>query len=114
MKRLLVICAFFLVLAGCTTRVQYTTVEIRDPVRHYYPILQGQELTVTIRVNNTGKVPLVIRDIQPSCGCIMMDGDHELVVPPERYTYVTLQYDSRGEFDDGDPPLRQPQECGQG
>ena len=95
MKRLLVICAFFLVLAGCTTRVQYTTVEIRDPVRHYYPILQGQELTVTIRVNNTGKVPLVIKDIQPSCGCIMMDGDHELVIPPERFTYVTLRYDSR-------------------
>ena len=95
MKRLLVILSLALALAGCTTRVQYTMVELRDPVRHYYPILQGQELQVTVRVNNTGKVPLVVKDIQPSCGCIVVDGDHELVVPPERSVYVTLRYDSR-------------------
>ena len=95
MKRLLPILALVLVLAGCTTRVQYTTVEIKDPIRHYYPILQGQDLTVLVRMNNTGKVPLVVKDIQPSCGCIVLESDHEFVVPPERAMYVTLRYDSR-------------------
>ena len=96
MKRIV---AFFLLallaVMGCTRKVQYTTVEIRDPVRHYYPILQGQELTVLVRLENKGKVPLVIKDIQPSCGCIVLESDHEMVVPPERNMLVTLKYDSR-------------------
>ena len=95
MKRLLTLLCSVLALAGCTTRVQFTTVEIKDPVRHYYPILQGQELTVNIRIDNSGKVPLVVRDIQPSCGCIVLESDHEMVVPPDRSMYVTLRYDSR-------------------
>lgn len=95
MKKLLPILLFALLAAGCTTRVQYTSVEIRDAIRHYYPILQGQELLVIIRVNNTGKVPLVVKDIQPSCGCILLESDHEFVVPPDRSMTVTLRYDSR-------------------
>lgn len=95
MKRLLPILVFALILAGCTARVQYTTVEIKDPIRHYYPILQGQELNVMVRIINVGKVPLVVKDIQPSCGCIVLDSDSEFVVPPDRDMYVTLRYDSR-------------------
>ena len=95
MKRLLIGLSGLLLLLSCTSRVQFTTVEIKDPIRHYYPILQGQDLTVIVRVNNTGKVPLVVKDIQPSCGCIILESDHEMVVPPERYMYVTLRYDSK-------------------
>ena len=95
MKRILFLLVALLSLVGCSRKVQYTTVEIKDPVRHYYPILQGQELSVMIRLQNLGKVPLVIRDIQPSCGCIILESDHEMVVPPERSMTVTLKYDSR-------------------
>lgn len=95
MKRFFLLLLSLIALAGCTRKVQYTTVEIKDPVRHYYPILQGQELTVMVRLNNLGKVPLVIKDIQPSCGCIVLESDHEMVVPPERFMVVTLKYDSR-------------------
>ena len=94
-RRIIIILAFILALVSCTNRVAYTTVEIKDPVRHYYPILQGQSLTVIVRINNTGKVPLVIRDIQPSCGCIVLESDREMVVPPERFIFATLRYDSR-------------------
>ena len=95
MKRVLLLMLSLLALAGCTRKVQFTTVEIKDPVRHYYPILQGQELSVMIRLQNKGKVPLVIKDIQPSCGCIILESDHEMVVPPERSMMVALRYDSR-------------------
>ena len=95
MKRVLLLLLSLLALVGCSRKVQYTTVEIKDPVRHYYPILQGQELTVMIRIQNKGKVPLVVKDIQPSCGCIILESDHEMVVPPERSMMVTLKYDSR-------------------
>ena len=95
MKRLLLILALLSPLVSCTNRVAFTTVEIKDQVRHYYPILQGQELQVIVRITNTGKVPLVIKDIQPSCGCILVENDHEMVVPPDRFVFATLRYDSR-------------------
>ncbi len=96
MRRILPIVLFVLLsLCGCSHKVAYTSVSIKDPVRHYYPILRGQELTLAIRVDNTGKVPLVIKDIQPSCGCIVVDSGGEKVVPPDRYMYVLLRYDSR-------------------
>lgn len=95
MRRLILICTALLLVMGCTTRVPYTTIDIKDPVRHYYPILRGQELLVIVRVNNTGKYPLIIRDIQPSCGCIILESDHEMVVPPDRFMYVSLKFDSR-------------------
>jgi len=95
MKRILLLAIASLALGACTSRVQFTTVEIKDPIRHYYPILQGQELTVMVRLSNTGKVPLVVKDIQPSCGCILLEKDHEMVVPPQRSMLVSLKYDSR-------------------
>ena len=84
-----------LALSACKQQVDYTTVDIQDPVRHYYPIQQGQELLVAVRLTNSGKVPLIIKDVQPSCGCIVMDGSKTLMVPPGRFVYVTLRYDSR-------------------
>lgn len=95
MKRAILLLLALLFLCACTSKVAYTTVQIRDPVRHYYPILRGQELTIVLRIDNTGKVPLVIKDIQPSCGCINLEGKSETVVPPERFMYVMLSYDSR-------------------
>ena len=95
MKRVLLLLLTLLTLVGCSRKVQFTTVEIKDPVRHYYPILQGQELSVMVKIYNKGKVPLVVKDIQPSCGCIILESDHEMVVPPESSMMVTLRYDSR-------------------
>ena len=109
MKRILLFLMMAVLLVGCTQKVSYTEVLISDPIRHYYPILQGQELTVTIRVTNLqgqhlrivarvtnmGNVPLVIRDIQPSCGCIIVNVKREVIVPPGRFMYLTLDYDSK-------------------
>ena len=43
MKRAILLLLALLFLCACTSKVAYTTVQIRDPVRHYYPILRGQE-----------------------------------------------------------------------
>jgi len=95
MKRFLIIVMCLVSLLSCTRKVAYTTIEIQDPIRHYYPILQGQDLLVIVRIDNTGKVPLVIKDIQPSCGCIILEGDDEMVIPPGRFMFTSLRYDSR-------------------
>lgn len=98
MKRtasILLTAAYFLLLAAaCRKVVEPTTVKIKDPVRHYRPVIQGQELDIVYPVTNTGTNPLVIYDIQPSCGCIVAERKSRVIVPPERTEYVRLKYNS--------------------
>ena len=82
------------VLISCKKQIQPTTLEIKDPDRHYYPILQGQELDLVFQVTNTGKNPLVIQDIQPSCGCIVEKGKFHNIIPPEGKENLALTYNS--------------------
>lgn len=79
---------------GCRKVVEPTEIKIQDPVRHYKPVLQGQTLEIVYQVTNTGKNPLVILDIQASCGCIVIERRTHVIVPPERKEYVRLKYNS--------------------
>ena len=83
-----------LLLGACRKQIKPTTVEIKDPVRHYYPVLQGQELKITFLLTNTGDYPLVINDIQSSCGCIMVNKKSNEIIPPGIKKYVYLTYNS--------------------
>lgn len=88
-----------LFLAGCSKRVGPTTVIVQDSVRHYYPVVSGQELDLQYNVANIGDVPLVITDVQPSCGCISVDGDNNNIVPPGKK--ITLKFKYRSEMNVG-------------
>ena len=79
---------------SCKSEVGYTTVQIRDSIRHYYPILQGQQLRIALRVENTGAVPLIVNEVQPSCGCITTDFTGKTIIPPGKFMYVIVVYDS--------------------
>ena len=71
--------------------IQPTSVEIQHPVRHYYPIPSGEDLNIVYNLRNTGKYPLVISEIQTSCGCITHTPDRYIVPPKEtrelKFTY---------------------------
>lgn len=85
---------FFLPLwISCSGRVEPTTVEIEDPIRHYYPILEGEELWIEYEIRNTGKNALVINEIQTSCGCVVHDAAKR-ITPPGRSARLTFRYDS--------------------
>lgn len=73
----------------CSKSVRPTEVMVQDSIRHYYPMIQGQELTLKYRVANIGDDPLVITDIQPSCGCISIDGKkNNIILPQKEQTFV--------------------------
>ena len=57
-----------LLLGSCTTTIGPTHVQIFDSLRHYYPVLMGQEMRIRMEVHNIGHEPLIIDDIQPSWG----------------------------------------------
>lgn len=82
-------------LTGCKKRIGMTTVEVPDSVRHYYPVIAGQELNLMYDLTNTGDQPLIIRDIQPSCGCIVTMPPSRMVLPEKsirlKFTYQSAK-----------------------
>lgn len=58
-----------------------TSMQIKDPIRHYFPIVQGDELSITCEITNTGNSDLSITDIQPSNFSISMDTSMPGIIP---------------------------------
>lgn len=84
--------SFFL--SSCRKEVKPTSIEIKDPDRHYYPIKQGQQLDIMFTITNTGDNPLIITDIQPSCGCIIVDRNSHIMIPEQGIKQFHLNYNS--------------------
>jgi hypothetical protein len=60
---------------------RYTTIEWLDSARDFGKIPEGQKLDVAFRFRNTGTTPLVIGQVQPSCGCTIAEQPQEPVAP---------------------------------
>lgn len=88
-----------LTISSCSFRrpdintVAKTKMEIEDPDRHYYPILRGSELSVTYKFYNRGNEPLIIYEVQASCGCIELDYPTGSIGKDD-FGFITLDYDS--------------------
>jgi hypothetical protein len=83
-----------LVTASCRKKVDMTQILIQDSIRHYYPMIQGSDLVLSFRVANIGETPLVLTDIQPSCGCVSGDIVGEAIIPPHKETILKFTYHS--------------------
>lgn len=89
----IIIIVFLSVIYGCSTELKPTSVKINDPVRHYYPIMTGEILTLSYEIENTGKEPLVISEIQTTCGCVATD-EKRRVIPEGQKAVINFEYDS--------------------
>lgn len=96
--------AFFLLLpvlllSGCNRGdvenefLPKTTIEIEDPVRHYYPILQGQKQNIVVKVTNTGEEALKIHKVLPSCGCTLASYPKNAIAPGG-VAFIEMEYNS--------------------
>lgn len=88
-----IIISSILSIYGCSTELKPTSVSINDTVRHYYPIMTGEILNLSYEIENTGKEPLVISEIQSTCGCIATD-DKRKVIPEGQKAILNFEYDS--------------------
>ncbi|WP_405565968.1 DUF1573 domain-containing protein [Polaribacter sp. Asnod6-C07] len=99
MKNLLLLLVLALTISSCSFRkpdienVRKTKMEIENPDRHYYPILRGSELTAEYKLYNRGNEPLIIYDVQASCGCIEIDFP-STSIGKDDFGYIVLDYDS--------------------
>ena len=75
-----------LVMTSCDSvlhkELKPTVMCIKDSVRHYYPIVLSDELSITCEITNKGKEPLAITDIQPSNFSIELTSAVPSVIPP--------------------------------
>lgn len=80
-------------MVSCRKKVEPTEVIVEDRIRHYFPVLAGQELKLNYRIKNVGDEPLVISEIQPDCGCIVLD-DSKRLIPPDKELLFNFKYES--------------------
>lgn len=78
---LMIIALVVLAMSFWQKTLKPTTLQVNDPVRHYFPIVQGDELSISCTITNTGKEDLAITDIQPSNFSITMDTPMPDIIP---------------------------------
>jgi hypothetical protein len=85
----------FTLIISCDSKEELVDVKIVDPVRHYYPIIQGTQLKIKVELENTSDYPLKVTDILTSCGCVLIDEDDtQKVIPGQSTGYLELTYNS--------------------
>ena len=74
--------------------LKQASVTIEDIDRHYYPVIQGEILPISYTIENVSDVPLVIQEIQTSCGCRVPFDDLPILVLPNKKNTIRLGYNT--------------------
>lgn len=72
-----------------------TTIQWIDSARDMGTINEGVKLEVAFRFKNTGNKPLVIKHVQPACGCTAADIPNEPIAPGQEGVIKGV-FDSHG------------------
>jgi hypothetical protein len=83
-----------LIFNSCDYEENLADVVVKDPIRHYYPVVQGQKLSIIVKLENKSDFPFKISDIQTSCGCIILKEGILEVIPAQSTGILELTYDS--------------------
>lgn len=96
MKRILYIVMILMAVFfwSCRKEIGGTNVRIKDPVRHYIPLLQGDELQMIWKLYNDGPNPLIISDIQPACSAIKLISEKPSLIPKGDSAIMVFVYSS--------------------
>ena len=94
-KHIVLLLAISFSLTSCLNPMnKKTSLEIVDNNRHYYPILQGQELEMVFSIKNTGKHPFILTDAYTSCGCLISENSSIISIPAGKERNLLLRYNS--------------------
>lgn len=115
MKRLIVLSALVVLLASCgnndkkvattdatTTSTgaaadteNLTTVQWLDSVQNFGKVVDGEKVIITFHFKNTGTKPLIISNVQASCGCTIPSKPEEPIAPGAEGK-ITAEFNSEG------------------
>ena len=83
-----------LLLIRCEKELKPVHVVVVDPVRHYYPVIQGELMGVTYELENVDEDPLFIREVQTTCGCLVPRDELPIVILPHKSGFVHLDFNT--------------------
>jgi len=99
MKKLLLLLAFFIVAASANAQ----DVKSNGPViswekstHDFGDIYQGDKVDYTYVFTNTGNEPLIITNVQVTCGCTTPKGWPKDPIPPGAKGEITIGFNSTG------------------
>jgi hypothetical protein len=69
--------------------------EVETADHDFGTIVEGQKVSYTYNIKNTGQAPLIIQSAQPSCGCTVPKWSSEPIPVGGKGT-VTAEFDSNG------------------
>jgi|JI8StandDraft_2_1071088.scaffolds.fasta_scaffold14699_2 hypothetical protein len=82
-----------------TNEINKAVIEVQNTTRDFGKIPQGKPVTAEFTVKNTGKTPLVMENIQTSCGCTLADFTRTPIAPNQTgYVKVTYNANAVGSF----------------
>ncbi|MBQ8968959.1 MAG: DUF1573 domain-containing protein [Bacteroidaceae bacterium] len=79
---------------SCEKKLEPATIIVTDPVRHYYPVVQGEMLGITYEMENTCEHPLFIQEVQTTCGCIIPRDALPIVILPHKSGFLHLDFNT--------------------
>ena len=94
MKKLLFFLLSLLFFVACEKKLKPATVIIVDPVRHYYPVVQGEIMRITYAIENVSENPLFIREVQTSCGCLLQRNEMPIVILPHKQGHIDIDFNT--------------------
>jgi len=95
MKKIgLLICMTAMLVCGCEKQLLPAEVIVIDPVRHYYPVVQGETMSINYEIENISDNPLFIQEVQTTCGCLVARDDLPIVILPHKQGKVHLEFNT--------------------
>ncbi len=73
----------------------WTTVQWLDSVQDFGKVTDGEKVIITFHFKNTGTKPLVIANVQASCGCTVPSKPDEPIAPGAEGK-ITAEFNSAG------------------
>nr|WP_294906118.1 DUF1573 domain-containing protein [uncultured Lacibacter sp.] len=81
--------------AAAAAPVDVTTVQWLDSAQNFGKVTDGEKVVITFHFKNTGTKPLVISNVQASCGCTVPSKPEEPIAPGAEGK-ITAEFNSEG------------------
>ena len=78
-----------------TAAADVTTVQWLDSAQNFGKVTDGEKVMITFHFKNTGTKPLVIANVQASCGCTVPSKPEEPIAPGAEGK-ITAEFNSEG------------------
>lgn len=73
----------------------WTTVQWLDSVQNFGKVTDGEKVMINFHFKNTGNKPLIISNVQASCGCTVPSKPEEPIAPGKEGV-ITAEFNSAG------------------